>query len=71
MGQRHAGRRRSPLRGRDPRGDLDRDALGAQGLRLLGTAPEYEGIATLQPDHVPACQRQLDQQVVDPVLRQQ
>src|SRR5690606_3231794 len=46
------------------------DAVGQQKLQLLGAAPEDERIATLEPHHTSVLQCQIDQQLVDLLLRQ-
>src|SRR5205807_4292319 len=46
------------------------DARGLERERLLAAAAEDERVAALQPDDAPAPATQLDQQVVDLLLRQ-
>ena len=56
VGQGDPGVRRGAERGRDAGDDLEGDAGRGQGLRLLGSAPEQEGVPALEP-HPPRAPR--------------
>ncbi len=45
------------------------NAVGRQHLQFLAAAAEDEGVAALEPHHLPARARQLHEQGVDVVLR--
>ena len=54
---------------RDAGDDLDRDAGPVAGEHLLAAATEHVGVAALEPHHVTAGERVLDEQLLDLVLR--
>ena len=55
-------------RRRDAGHDLERDAGGREGLRLLAAAPEDERVAALEPHHETAREAMLDEAGVDLLL---
>ncbi len=65
MRERYARVSRDSQGGRNPRYDLEGYTRGSQRFGFLATPPEDEGIAALQPHHVPAAPRALDQHGAD------
>jgi hypothetical protein len=69
-------RHRDPGIGRDgdggthPRNDLERDAGGGEGHRLLSSAAEHERIAALEPDDPTPTARVGNEERVDVLLRE-
>ncbi len=65
MRERHPRVRRNAQRRRDPRHDFESHARGGQRFGFFAAAAEDERIAALQPHHVQAATRALDQHGAD------
>jgi len=70
MGQGNAGIGRATGGGGHPRHHLEGNSGRHQRLDFLAAAPEDERIAALEPQHSPASQGQIHQQLIDVLLRQ-